>query len=199
MSFEISSFTNALNHQGARASLFEVTMTGQVTTTAAAASTGTSAVKQINAPSDIKFACRATTIPGMTITPIPVLYFGREVKTPGELEFADWTVTVINDNNMRTRRFIEAWMNHINSHSTNMMSDQMFAGSTSGEYSWTGDAQIQQYSKNGNLTSKYNMTQCWPTALDPIDMNYDNVGTIQEYGITFSYNYWTSDHSKGPV
>ena len=203
MAFTVAAFTSSLANQGARASLFEITLTGAVLTNAVTADADagiTGIAEAIDTAPAFKFSCRASTIPGMTVTPIPVVYFGREVKTPGELEFPDWTVTVLNDNNMRIRRFIGKWMDKIYGHSGNKMATSFVkAAAGSDEWSFTGDAHVQQYTKNGMVSSKYSMVQCWPTAMDPIDMNYDNTGTLQEYGVTFSMNYWTANHPTGSV
>ena len=202
MAFTVSNFTSALKHQGARASLFEVTMTGGILQHAIADDTSTSEDEAEDAKTGdsdaFKFSCRATTIPGLTVTSIPVMYFGREIKTPGEMEFADWSVTILNDNAMRIRRFISKWMSGLNSHKINKFKTQFYADTStnSSEYSFTGEANIQQYTKTGTASSKYTMHQCWPTSMDPISMGYDNTGTIQEYGVTFSMNYWTADHSN---
>ena len=129
------------------------------------------------------------------------MYFGRTIKTPGELEFADWTTTILNDNNYRVRRAIERWMAGINSHSNNIM-DTGYGGVSAaitgtgatgldgGVYPWTGTAVIQQYNKLGSATHKYTLEHIWPTSIDPQDMNYDNTGTIQEYGITWALDWW---------
>ena len=194
MSLQISEFAKALKHSGARASLFEVTMSGQKPLEAA----GKAAAGVESATSDMKFMCRATTIPGLTITPITTQYFGREIKTPGEMEFADWSITILNDNNMRVRRFLEAWQNIINSHADNVFNAKdSYTADTKGAWPWTGSAIITQFNKTGGTTQKYTMKECWPTSIDPIEMSYDNTGTLQEYGCTFALNYWEHSTPSG--
>ena len=183
MAFSIAEFTKALDNAGARASLFEVTLTQGPTLTATAET-------EVKIATDLSFTCRATTIPGLTVTPITVQYFGREIKTPGEMEFADWSVTILNDNNQRVRRTIERWMASINHHSDNKLDKDFMTSTTDGVYPWTGTAKVTQYDKKGDDTHHYKMKNCWPTSLDPIDLSYDSTGTIQEYGITFALDYW---------
>jgi len=43
------------------------------------------------------------------------LYFGRKIKLAGDRTFADWTVTVINDEDFLIRNALEQWSNQINS------------------------------------------------------------------------------------
>ena len=190
MALTISTFAAQLKQAGARASLFEVTMTGRQPL----AASGDAGAGAQAATSDIKFMCRATTIPGLTITPITTQYFGREIKTPGEMEFADWSITILNDNNMRVRRMLEVWSDMINSHGDNIFNAKnTYTASDAGAWPWTGSATITQFNKTGESTQKYIMKECWPTSIDPIDMSYDNTGTLQEYGATFALNYWEHD------
>ena len=189
MALTISTFAKQLTQAGARASLFDVILTGKMPQAADASASKLSGAT--NATASIGFTCRATTIPGLTITPIVTQYFGREIKTPGELEFADWSVTILNDNNMRIRRMLEVWSNMINAHGDNVFDSKVsYESSSTGAWPWTGSAIIQQYNKMGTATQAYTMKECWPTSIDPIDMSYDNTGTLQEYGCTFSLNYW---------
>ena len=149
---QISKFAKALKQAGARASLFDVILTGKMPL--AADTSGGVSAGATNATATIGFTCRATTIPGLTITPIVTQYFGREIKTPGELEFADWSVTILNDNNMRVRRMLEVWSNMINAHGDNVFNaEDSYKSTDGGAWPWTGSAVIQQYNKIKHLHS----------------------------------------------
>jgi hypothetical protein len=60
--------------------------------------------------------CKTAQLPGATLGVVPVQYFGRELKFIGNRQFADWTITVINDEDFIVRNAFERWMNGINSH-----------------------------------------------------------------------------------
>ena len=79
MAFTVSNFTSGLKHQGARASLFEVTITGGILVHAVEAEGEKPKVALDTGTIDdaMKFTCRATTIPGLTVTTIPVMYFWK--------------------------------------------------------------------------------------------------------------------------
>ena len=97
MAFSINTFrSNALNNAGARANLFDVTMTGAT-------------VAGLNA-SEFTFACKAAQIPPMAVGTIDVPYFGRVIKVPGNKTFDNWTVTVINDEEFLIRNAMEKWI-----------------------------------------------------------------------------------------
>lgn len=190
MAFQITQFQKALNSAGARSSLFEVSVTGGIVPT-----TNESGDTKVKINEDMRFRCRATTIPGLTVTPIVTTYKGRELKIPGEMEFADWSVTIMNDNGSKVRRALERWMAIINAHGDNAMKDTLLTANDAGTYPWTGTASVTQFDKAGSSTHVYSMVNCWPTSIDPIDVSYDNTGTIQEYGATFALDYWT--YAKG--
>ena len=46
---------------------------------------------------DASFLCKAASLPGSYITPIELLYRGRQVHMAGERTFQPWTVTIYND------------------------------------------------------------------------------------------------------
>jgi hypothetical protein len=50
----------------------------------------------------------------MTLGVIEVPFRGRRIKVPGDRTFADWTVTVINDEDQAMRKAFSNWMNYIN-------------------------------------------------------------------------------------
>ena len=107
MAFTISEFRGkALNNAGARANLFDVTMTG-------ASAAGLNA-------SEFTFACKAAAIPAMAVATIDVPYFGRTIKVPGNKTFDNWTVTVINDEEFLIRNAMEKWLAAMGTHEGNI-------------------------------------------------------------------------------
>ena len=91
----LTSFTSALEYGGARPSLFEF----QVTAAPAGVDSSLSSVG---------LYCNVTEIPPLTLTPIERQYFGRTVKIPGDLVFADLSTTIIN-----TEKFNEIGRAHV--------------------------------------------------------------------------------------
>ena len=181
MAFQISDFTSALSGDGARPNLFQVVMT--------IPGNGI-------APSTISFMAKAAQLPGSTIGTVPVYYFGREMKFAGNRTFADWTLTIINDENFAIRNAIESWMNTINSNKSNLRlsSAQTLAGAGS-TTSYTTNAQVNQYSKtgtggNGGIIKSYNFAGMFPVDISPIDLDWSNNDAIEEFSVTFAYQYW---------
>ncbi len=171
MAFNIHTFRHAMHYDGQRPNLFEVT----IPTTA-----------NLFDGTDLKLFAKATSIPGGTIGTVIVPYFGREVKMAGNRTFPEWTVTVINDENFAVRTQFEGWMHKINTHAGNVRK----AGSSSTSY--TSSASVTQYSKHGaSVSATYSFQNLFPTDLSEITLDWGDNDTIEEYTVTFSYDFWT--------
>ena len=84
MAFSLSAFQTQLGKGGARPSLFSFSVTGLTD----------------SGLDNIGFLCNVSELPGVSITPIERQYYGRTVKIPGDMVFADLTTTIINDENI---------------------------------------------------------------------------------------------------
>ena len=178
MSFDVSIFRGKLTGDGARPNLFEVSIPDIGDTFWS----GSSA---------FSFFCRASQIPGITIGTVPVNYFGRQVKLAGNKTYADWTVTVINDEDFAHRSQFEAWMNGINSASGNLR-----AGS-GGASDYTQTCKVTQLSKTGGKNREYSLHYTFPTDLSPITLDWGDNDTIEEYTVTFSFDYFSAVSPTG--
>jgi hypothetical protein len=165
-----------MSYDGARPNLFEVVLTG------------VPAIGELSLE-DFTFKCKSAQIPGSTLGVVTVPYFGREVKFVGNRTFADWTVTIINDEDFKVRKFFERWMNVINSHETN----QRGAGFNQPN-SYVGQAIVRQYTKTGQSPTslQYKFVDIFPTDLSAIDLDWGSNDTIEEFTVNFTYQYWTS-------
>ena len=175
MAFSVNEFRSQMQGDGARPNLFEVTMPFP-----AFALPG-------NAQTKMSFMCKTAQLPGSTVGIVPVQYFGRELKFAGNRTFVDWTVSVINDEDFVIRNAFERWMNGINSHAGNLRNE---AAATPSSY--TVDSQVIQYGKNGDALKKYKFVGMFPTDLSPIDVDWGSNDTIEEFTVTFSYQWWES-------
>ena len=182
MAFNIDNFVNnGLRHGGARPTLFDVV----VTFPAALQGVPSGALEKL------RFTARATSIPASTIAPVEVPYFGRNVKVAGDRSFADWSVTVMNDEDYSVRNAFEAWHNNVN---TIVSNRRLVPDNPRGGYK--GTAVVRQYSKRGTLggdtdfIKAYQFVNIFPINVEEMGMDWDAVNTIQTFGVTFSYDYW---------
>jgi hypothetical protein len=131
--------------------------------------------------------CKTAQLPGSTLGVVPMQYFGRELKFVGNRTFADWTITIINDEDFIVRNAFERWMNGINSHNLNVRNP---VASTPIGYSV--DGQVLQFGKAGNTIKQYNFVGMFPTDLTPIDVDWGSNDAIEEFSVTLTYQWWES-------
>jgi hypothetical protein len=178
MSFSIDTFrSGALNAGGARANLFDVTMTGP-----------TAAGLTI---SEMNYSCKGASIPPMTVGVVEVPYFGRVVKVPGNKTFDNWTTTVINDEGFEVRNAMEKWMTAMGTHEGNFQT--IGGGATGGVSSLYGSASVSQYGKASDTALQtYYFVNIFPVNLSEIALAWDSNDAIEEFTVEFAYDYWTS-------
>jgi hypothetical protein len=177
MAFNVAEFRANMIGDGARPNLFQVTLNFP-----------TIAENGVAAGQKATFMAKSAQLPGSTIGTVPVFYFGRELKFAGNRSFTDWTLQIINDEDFTIRRAIESWMNGINSHGGNVRNAG--AASPSG---YTVDAEVTQYGKTGDTLKTYKFVGMYPLDLAPIDLDWSSNDTIEEYGVTFAYQWWETD------
>ena len=176
MAFNLSTFQGALASGGARPSLFDLTVTS------APAGVSTSLFD------NMKYFCRVSALPPLTVTPIERQYFGRTVKIPGDMTFGDLSTTIIQTEGGNERAALETWMQEINHTGNNVMN----AGHVSSN-GFSGEVHLKQYGKEGsdNLLHTIKFIDCWPSAIAEIALSYDTASDIEEFDVTWTYNYYT--------
>lgn len=178
MAFNVSTFRSKMAFDGARPNLFKVLMTGPAINSRA------------NPEADFEFFARATSIPGSTIGTVTVPYMGREIKLAGNRTFADWTVTIINDENFSYRGVFEEWMDSINFHENNYRQGT----GNSVDYT-TSQAYVQQLTKSGppaapRIIRQYQFYNMFPIDISEITLDWGDNDSVEEFTVTFAYDYW---------
>ncbi len=133
----------------------------------------------------LEFLCKSASIPGSTIEAIDVPYLGRNIKVAGNRIFDDWSVTIFNDIDFGIRKAVEKWMDDINGHQSNLG----FARAND-VYS---DAQVQQLGRDGAVLATYSVRDMFPTSLSEISLGFEENNSIEEFEVTFAYNYWQNE------
>ncbi len=177
MAFNVNNFRSQLIYDGARPNLFEVYITFPP-----GVDTGFG-----SAQAKTTFMAKASHLPGSTIGTVPMFYFGREVKFPGNRTFPDWTITIINDEDFLIKNAFESWMNLMNSHAGNIRDPEMLDS-----LGYSVNASVVQYGKTGNIIKQYDFVGMFPVDSTPIDLDWGSNDTIEEFTQTLAYQYWTS-------
>jgi hypothetical protein len=175
MSFAtITQLKTALN-RGARANLFEINIPFPAL------------INSSDLPTDAtgltKVLCKAAAVPGFTVGTIEVPFrAGRRIKIPGDRTFADWTVTIINDENQVLRRAFNAWVNLI----------------SKGNYDSQTKSTVQDYYKDitcvhlkgdNTISRQYKLNDAFVTDVSAIDLSFDSTDTLSEFTVNFQYHY----------
>jgi hypothetical protein len=177
MAFNVAEFRANMIGDGARPNLFSVSLVFPTVATNATA-----------AGQKVTFMAKAAQLPGSTVGTVPVFYFGREMKFPGNRSFADWTLTIINDEDFVIRNSLESWLNAINSHAGNVRNN--VAQSSTG---YSVDATVTQYGKSGDVLKTYKFVGMFPVDVSPIDLDWGSNDSIEEYSATFAYQWWEAN------
>lgn len=188
MPFNISAFkSNGLVYGGARPALFNVFMS-------VPAGLGIDNVSV----DKFRFVCKTAELPESVISSIDVPYFGRKIKVAGERAFADWSVSVINDEDFSVRAMFEAWSNALNRLVSNVRDPAISAEQ------YKVDLDIVQYGKDGSTLRSYQLIGAFPTQISGIALSWESASAIEEFTVNFAYDYWiplveSSDKKAGGV
>ena len=180
MPFSISKFRGgALAKSGARANLFQVTLTGSAAQSFA-----------VNTK-EFEFACKAAAIPPMAVGVVEVPYFGRVVKVPGNKTFDNWSVTIINDEGFLVRNGMEKWVASMGTHIGNVQS----AASSALTSALFGKGTVTHYGKTGSaaVLATYDFINIFPVSMSEITLGWDANDAIEEFTVEFAYDYWSHD------
>jgi len=134
---------------------------------------------------ELAFLCKITQLPAMTVGMVTVPFRGRQIKIAGDRTYADWTITVINDTNFKLRNAFERWQNGINN-------------ATDGEgltnpADYQVDAFVDQLDRNGATIKSYTLRGAYPIDIAQIELDYGNNDAIEEFQVTFNYQYFESN------
>ena len=178
----LTQLKTALTGRGARANLFEI----EIGFPTAIASTITSTVAKDKA----RILCKAAAVPGFTVGTIEVPYrAGRRIKIPGDRTFADWTVTIINDEDHSLRQAFNAWINLISKGNYNS------ATKSSAISEYYQDITCNHLKADNTISRKYQLNDAFPTDVSAIDLSFDSTDTLSEFTVNFQYHYLKAGNS----
>jgi len=162
----INDFKAHLSSGGARANQFEVTINFP---------TG-------GAGRELKFLCKAASLPASAIQNIEVAYRGKNVNFAGERTYQPWQITIINETNFKIRNAFEKWIDLIN------LPSMIGGATTPGAYQM--QMHVTQLDRNGFPLMHYTFVDAYPIDIGEIALAFENGQQIEEFPVTLQYNYW---------
>ena len=168
---------------GARANLFEVSLAFPIAITGNAADAWGGPDQTTITATNVNILVKAAQVPAFTIGTIEVPYkAGRRIKIPGDRTFADWSVTVINDEQHVARRAFTAWIDMISKGNYN-------SPTKSSVKNYYTDLTVTQFKGSGNAVRVYKLLDAFPTDVSGVDLSMDSTDTLSEFTVNFQYQY----------
>ena len=190
----LSQFKSKLIGGGTRPNLFEVSIPTFPSAISEAWSAGDDSENGI-----FKFLCKATALPASNLGSIEIPFRGRTLKVAGDRTFDDWTVTIINDEDFKLRTAFERW--------SNVMSRLDDATGVTNPTSYMTDGYVQQLGRGGTIAAgsndggesavlrSYKFFDVFPITVGEIALSYDTTDQLEEFDVTFRYQYFTIGNS----
>jgi hypothetical protein len=140
----------------------------------------------------LQFLCKAATLPSSILGEVTVPYLGRVAKYPGDRQFEDWTIDILNDQGMSMRSVMETWNEMFNS----------YAGNTTpyaNPRSIYGAATVAQLSRDYQVVKWYQFFDLWPDNIAPVQLGFDQNDQVSDFQCTFKYSYFVTSSSPFQV
>ena len=177
----IVDFKSRLKGGGARPNLFQVEMTS---------------IEDAETKVDFKYLCKAAQIPASTVASIDVPFRGRILKVAGDRTFETWTITVINDEDYKIRKYFEGWMQRIAQYADASGLSKPGSYMESAKVKQLGRKETTESAAEGsglNVLATYTFHDIFPISLGAIQLNYESTNVIEEFQVEMQVNYWTPD------
>jgi hypothetical protein len=78
----------------------------------------------------------------------------------------------------------ESWSNAINALQSNI------ATTSGSQEDFKTDLLVQQFSKDGEIIRSYSIIGAFPLTVGKINLSWDTQNTIEEFDVSFAYDYW---------
>ena len=177
----IVDFKSRLKGGGARPNLFQVEMTP---------------IEDAETKVDFKYLCKAAQIPASTVASIDVPFRGRILKVAGDRTFETWTITVINDEDYKIRKYFEGWMQRIAQYADASGLSKPGSYMESAKVKQLGRKETTESAAEGSgleVLATYTFHDIFPISLGAIQLNYESTNVIEEFQVELQVNYWTPD------
>ena len=186
----LSQFKSKLIGGGTRPNLFEVSIPTFPSAISEAWAAGDDSENGI-----FKFLCKASVLPASNLGSVEVPFRGRILKVAGDRTFDDWTVTIINDEDFKLRTAFERW--------SNVMSRLDDATGVTNPTSYMTDGYVQQLGRGNQagapsndggesaVLRSYKFFDVFPVTVGEIALSYDTTDQLEEFDVTFRYQYFT--------
>lgn len=145
-----------------------------------------------------EYVCRAASLPASTSGLIEIpMNGGRRLKMAGDRTFPEWTTTVLNDENFLIRSQFEVWQNSLvkTNYNLDVVGNRQVGVGAFGSAKGLTNSTVEIYQLDSSGKSVKNaemkLINCWPSDISTIDLSYDTTDTVEEFTVTWTYDYFT--------
>jgi len=156
---------------GARSNLFRVTYSG------------------VNNATNLSILTKSAALPSSTLGMIEIPFRGRRLKVAGDRVFSEWTTTIINDQGFSARNAIETFQKKFNVSDYGTTASNTFQGDRNSE---RATLTVEQLNASNVSVRTYSLINCFPSEIGAIDLSYDTTDAIEEFTVTWTYDYFTT-------
>jgi hypothetical protein len=146
-------------------------------------------IPQIGRDTVVTAMAKSTSLPPYTLGKVPVNFQGVPIQIGTVPTFGNWNVTFLCDEAHELRKLFMSWQSIIydigtgtTGHSNEYKSDQVG---------------VAQLARTGGIVSTYNFVGAFPESVAEITVGHDQGGALEEFAVTFSYDYFIVDSAFG--
>ena len=140
---------------------------------------------------DERLLIKAAQFPPATMGIIPVPFRGRIAKIPGDRQYLEWQIVVLDDAEGSIYNRFQKWNTLMNDPAQNTQDPNWSDAAGGGLTDWA----IQHFNLEGEPIKTAVLSNCWPVEVGAIDLSYDLLDTVVEFPVTIAYDYYTTGAS----
>ena len=133
---------------------------------------------------DIYIYCRSASLPSSKIDELNVAYLGRMYYDSGDRSFDPLVLRFYNSQDFAIRNFIEEWLSNIN------LNQEIYQISSSDYNIFMDNLQVVQLDRREYPIKIYSFYGVFPIDCAEIPLDYGDVNSIEEFEVTFRYQWW---------
>jgi hypothetical protein len=138
-----------------------------------------------NTGRQLSFRCENAELPSRTLATTERKTYGPTELHPYLTTYNQSTFTFIVSDDMKEKKFFDAWMDLINSRSTyNLAFKNDYAVSIN----------VNQYNLKNEMTYSVSLVDAFPISVNQLDLDWSNESTYHKLSVVFAYYIWESNN-----
>ena len=134
--------------------------------------------------------------PGKHHDTIDLKFKGRTIPLKGQTKYDNsWTCTFYLTEDHALKKAFEDWIESLDQvHNIKSLSQEVKTAQAANKWGYTTNFKIYQLDFHGSKnTIEYTLYHCFPKSVSSIDVDYSDVGKINEFTVEFTYAYYDSN------